>query len=164
MNWAVVIQVGLSAAVALWGIPVAWQHWSLERRLSNQIERNGKVLAQSTGDPDLRYSVELLQREMNELIIRRASLVVYPPARIPSLTVVVLAIVGGSVAWWGTVTTAFIGWFGFIVVAPTLMLSILVALSIRDDAQERKEWIKSGGPLRSSHATRTRTRFLNRHE
>ncbi|MDJ0403940.1 hypothetical protein QNA23_10645 [Rhodococcus erythropolis] len=68
----------------LWGLPVAWQHWSGERRLAALVERNGKVLAQLAELPDgaelpgVRSALEL---DTRAAILRLASLKAVPPPR-----------------------------------------------------------------------------------
>lgn len=47
VNWVPVVQASIAGAVFVWGLPVAWQHWSWERRLVASIERNGKAVAAS---------------------------------------------------------------------------------------------------------------------
>jgi len=75
--------VGVVFAVAfgLWGLPVAWQHWSRERRLAALVERNGKALeqlAELPGGAELPAVRLALELDTRAAIVRLASLKAVP--------------------------------------------------------------------------------------
>ena len=75
--------VGVVFAVlfGFWGLPVAWQHWSRERRLAALVERNGKVLeqlAEIPDDPALPAVRMALESDTRRAIVRLASLKALP--------------------------------------------------------------------------------------
>ena len=112
-NWVPIVQASIAGAVFLWGLPVAWQHWSWERRLAARVERNTKVIAATTNAEEKR----VLEDDNEELALSAAAVkrlpwprgfwVTYLLSWIAGLTQVYPLIVGGSS--WRSLTVLAVG-------------------------------------------------------
>ena len=145
-----VIQVLIAGAVFLWGLPIAWQHWSAERRWAARIERNGKIIAQAENQSEV---IRLLRADNAQLALRRAAL-----NAVPTRWRAVWLVVGGMTIWLipfalslkaqapvtGT-TEQLIRWAMAAIGGAIIGLGVVDVNSVR---KLRRSWIDNGGPAK----------------